>query len=358
LTWLKYYFRRQVRYLLNDSALKKKVLNVIVILLLIVGSGGLFVAYNKNLSDFLSGSQVADANVLILEGWLHDDAIEMLKQEILKKDYDLFLIAGVKTSDLDFFKLPMNGHLIFYAKSQIFTDTVKKEHLIEISAKSKMGGIYQCHFNFYINDSIVADFVTDEHPGKTSLKWNGALRNIDSLMVQFTNDMFDANGDRDLFVKEIIIDNQVIIPYQHNSVYDIGAIGGGNRTVNAYESHPQIIRNKLISFGLDSVKVVALTTKMTTINRTLVSAIAVRDWLKSSGQSVKGINVVSRGIHSRRTLLTYKKVLNKTDNIGIISLPERFKGVSGENSAFRIFVEMLDYLYYNIILIPFMWSSN
>ena len=337
--------------------MKKKVLNLIVILFLITGSGSLFVANNQNLSDFLSRSQVADANVLILEGWLHDDAIEMLKQEILKTDYDLIIASGVKTSDLDFFKLPMNGHLIFYTKSQMSGDTVKKDHLIEITSKSKMGGIYQCHFNFYINDSIVADFVTDEHPGKTSLVWNGSLRDIDSLMVQFTNDMFDENGDRDLFVKEIIIDKQMIIPYQHNSVYDIGAIGGGNRTLNAYESHPQIIRNKIISFGLDSAKVVALTTKMTTFNRTLVSALAVREWLKSSGQSVKGINVVSRGIHSRRTLITYQRVLNKTKNVGIISLPERTEGVSVKNSALRVFVEMLDYLYYNIILIPYMRSS-
>ena len=333
-------------------------MNLIVILILIAGSGSLFVANNQNLSDFLSRSQVADANVLILEGWLHDDAIEMLKQEILKTDYDLIISSGVKTSDLDFFKLPMNGHLIFYIKSQMSGDTVNKDHLIEITAKSKMGGIYQCHFNFYINDSIAADFVTDEHPGKTNLWWKGSLRNIDSLMVQFTNDMFDENGDRDLFVKEIIIDKLMVIPYQHNSVYDIGAIGGGNRTYNAYESHPQIIRNKIISFGLDSLKVVALTTKMTTFNRTLVSALAVREWLKSSGLSVKGINVVSRGIHSRRTLITYKRVLNKTKNVGIISLPERVEEASVKNSTLRVFVEMLDYLYYNIILIPYTWSSH
>jgi len=340
------------------NVLKKKVLSVAVILILIIGSGGLFVANNQNLSDFLSESQVADANVLILEGWLHDDAIEMLKQEVLKKDYDLIIAAGVKTSDLDFFKLPMNGHLILYTESQKFTDTVFRDHLIEITAKSKMGGIYQCHFNFYINDSIVADFVTDEHPGKTNLQWDGSLGNIDSMMVQFTNDMFDENGDRDLFLKEIIIDKEITIPYQHNSVYDIGAIGGSNRTFNAYESHPEIIRNKLLSFGLDTSRVVALTSKKTILNRTLVSALTVREWLKSSGQCVKGINVVSRGIHSRRTLITYKRVLNNTDNVGIISLPEKAEGVSGNNSVFRILVEMVDYIYYNIILIPYMYSSN
>lgn len=338
--------------------MKKKVLNITAILILIIGSGGLFVANNQNLSDFLSKSQVADANVLILEGWLHDDAIEMIKKEVLKKDYDLFIAAGVKTSDLDFFKLPMNGYLIFYTESQKFTDKVFKNHLIEITAKSKMGGIYKCHFNFYINDSIVADFVTDGQPGISSFQWFGSLRDIDSLMVQFTNDMFDENGDRDLFVKEIIIDNQFIIPYQHNSVYDIGAIGGSNRTLNSYESHPQIIRNKLMSFGIDSSKVVALTSKKTTFNRTLVSALAVREWLKSSGQIVKGINVVSRGIHSRRTLITYKRVLNNTDNVGIISLPERVEGDSGKNSVFRILIESADYLYYNIILLPYMCSSN
>ena len=327
-------------------------------IILIVGFASLFIANRQNLIDFLSRSKVSEANVLILEGWLHDDAIEMAKKEILKKDYDCLVVSGVKTSDLEFFKLPMNGLLIFYPGYQKLTDTIVKDHLIEIIARSKLGGIYKCHFNFFINDSIVAEFITDEQPRKSSLIWHGSLRNIDSLMVQFTNDYFDENGDRDLFVKEVIIDKQITIPYQHHSVYDIGAPGGNNRVVNDYDSHPQIIRNKLISFGLDSAKVVALTSDSRTINRTLASALAVSEWLKTSGHSVKGINVVSRGIHSRRTLLTYKRVLNNTWNIGIISIPEREQDEPKIREIIRIFVEMLDYLYYNIILIPYMHSSN
>jgi len=337
--------------------LKRKVLKITLILILLIGLLGLFEAFKPGLSDFLSESHKVDGNILVIDGWLRITEVEMIREEIRNQKHDLIIIPGMQSSDLEFCIVPMNGFLIFYPRFHTLVNEADDNHIIEITTRSKMGGIYRCHFNFYVNDSLVADFVSNEHPGRSSLKWHGSLRNIDSLTVQFTNDMFDENGDRDLYVKEIIIDDTLIISYQYNSVIDFGLIGGSDRIFNDYDSHPQIIRNKLFTFGVDSSKVRAITVKKTSFNRTLASALAVRNWIKSSGKSVKGINVVSMGIHSRRTLLTYKRVFNKTDNIGIISLPERDEGVSGKNSVFRIFVEMADYLYYNIILIPYMWSS-
>ena len=48
------------------------------------------------------------------------------------------------------------------------------------------------------------------------------LGSIDSLMIEFTNDMLDDYGDRNLYVKELIFNEIIKIHYRNNSVYDIG----------------------------------------------------------------------------------------------------------------------------------------
>lgn len=333
--------------------MKRKFLIVFGLLVVVIGLIALFEANIARLRGFLSETHKVDANLLIIDGWLSVTAIDMIKEEVLSQNYDLILTAGMQSSDLEFCKVPMNGFLIFYPRLQTFQDINKEDHVIEITARSKMGGIYSCHFNIYVNDSIIADFICDEQPRKLSARWHGSLINIDSLTVQFTNDMVDENGDRDLYVKEVTIDKTIIIPYQYNSVLDFGSIGGPGRIVNDYNSHPQIIRNKLFELGVDSSKVTAITIKKTIFNRTLASAVAVREWLKSSEMKVKGINIVSKGIHSRRTWLAYSRILDRACNIGIISLPDQINSDSKNNKVLKTLGEALDLIYYNIILFPY-----
>lgn len=309
----------------------------------------------KSLPGFLSESHRVDANILIIEGWLPDVALEMTKREIDKDVYDIIFTTGVRSSELDFCLVAMNGYLIFYPEFPSDADENYENHLIGITARSKMGGVYCSHFNFYLNDSLMADFDADDKAGKYYLNWFGSLNDIDSMMVQFTNDMVDENGDRNLYVREITIDNKIIIPYQYNSVLDIGSIGGSDRIVNNYESHPQIIRNKLISRGLDSTKIVAVPAKKTHFNRTLTSALALKRCLKASGKNIKGINIISMGIHSRRTWLTYKRILDKSYQIGIISLSDSTISEYGTSEVLKNLGEALELVYYWIILLPFLF---
>jgi uncharacterized SAM-binding protein YcdF (DUF218 family) len=172
-------------------------------------------------------------------------------------------------------------------------------------------------------------------------------------MVQFDDDYLDEGGDKNLYVKEIIIDNEIIIPYQFNSVYDIGRLDGKNIIINDYDSHGEIARNYLITLGIDSSAVIAVKGKRTEFNRTLTSALAFRNWLKSYNGKVDGINIITMGIHSRRTWMTYKSVLNKQLKIGVISLPESGEPGSEESDFGDILSEVLSLIYYRIILIPY-----
>ena len=105
--------------------------------------------------------------------------------------------------------------------------------------------------------------------------------------------------------------------------------------------------------GIDSSKIKALPGKKARVNRTLTSALAVRDWLGTSNPDVKGINIVSVGTHSRRTWMTYNRVLHKSYNIGIIALPDEKNSRSEISRFIKTVRETIAIIYYWFILIPY-----
>ena len=313
----------------------------------------LLLSLMHSISAFLSKTKNVDANVLIVEGWLPQYAFEMTYNEYLSKDYERIITTGIKSRDLDFCQVAMNGYLIFYPKKIDTIGIDNNNHLIEVLAHSEMGGDYSSHFNLFVNDSLVTDFTADAKERRYGINWKGSLKDIDSIMFHFDNDAVDDYGDRNLYIKEVIIDNRIIIPYQFNSVYDIGLLDGKDRIANNYNSIAEIARNNLISFGIDSSVIVAVPGRRAWLNRTLTSALAFRDWLKISDMKVKGINIISLGVHARRTWMTYRKVLGKSYDIGIISLPESINVKDKKSKYQKIIIEAFELVYYWIILIPY-----
>jgi hypothetical protein len=336
--------------------LKKKLVKKILIIAIILFIVSLFPVLLKiskvGLSEYLSESHEVPADLLVIEGWLPDKALEMVNNEVQKGKYNLIVTAGLQSKELEFCMVAMNGYLIFYPDNNVFQSDREDTHRIGVLAKSKMDGIYNSHFNIYVNDSIIADFDATDKPAYYYTTWKGPLCAIDSIMIQFTNDMVDKNGDRNLYIKEISIDS-VIIAYQYNSVFDPGSIGGTDRIVNDYLTLPQVVRNKLIAQGIDSSRIIAITARETAFNRTLASSLAVRKWIRSGKTHFKGVNIISLGIHSRRTYLTYRRILGHSLRVGIISLPEPDLPGFSDRKGLKTAGEALELIYYNLILLPF-----
>jgi len=322
------------------------------IAIIILSLPAITMIFQERITGYLEKTETTNADILIVEGWLSDFAIERAMNEFNDNGYSIIVTTGIESDDLDFCMIPMNGYLIFYPDSNQIIPGNEKLHLIEILAHSKMGGKYSSHFNFYINDSLTAEFIADEKARRYGVTWSGSLKDIDSLMVHFDDDYLDEGGDKNLYVKEITIDHEITIPYQYQSIYDIGRLDGKNIIVNDYDSQSGFARNKLIRIGIDPAKVVAVNGERTKVNRTLSSALAFRRWLKSYNGNVDGINIISKGIHSRRTMMTYKSILGKKIKIGIIALPESEKpGFHGLKYR-DVLSEVLNLVYYRIILIP------
>ena len=302
------------------------------------------------LSTYLSKSEEVKANVLIVEGWLPDFALEKAYEDIRKNGYEYIITTGLRSA-IEYYEVSSNGYLIFYPKGKFSGLSEYGTHSIEVDAFSALGGNNRAHFNLFVNDSLIADFYAEKKKKKFSSRWNGSLDNIDSIMVQFDNDYWGEFGDRSLFVKEISIDHKIIIPYLNNSEYAVIKLDRTNRIINNFNSNAELARNKLLAMGIDSGLIIALPGKKVNINRTLTSALAFRDWLRTADIDVKGINIISLGMHTRRTWMTYKRILNKRYQIGIVSLPDYNYNNSRINRFLKTIRETLAIIYYWAILI-------
>jgi hypothetical protein len=185
---------------------------------------------------------------------------------------------------------------------------------------------------------------------KYGIRWKGKLEDIDSIIIQFDNDRVDKWEDRNLYVKEIIIDHKIVIPYQFNSVYDIGSLDRKNRIFNNFSSYAEYTRGELIRMGVDPSRIVAVQGETTYINRTLKSALAFRNWLKASKCTVKGINIISSELKARRKYMIYTKILGKDYDLGIIPLPN-FNNPDLLKKTTNELWEFFGLFYYWIILI-------
>ncbi len=329
--------------------LQKKLLLLIFIISLL--SIPLFFTTMFSLSDYLSKTEKVKANLLIIEGWLPPYAIEMAYNEFKKDDYDLVITTGIKISG--YFQVYTNGYLVFNTSGKLKGLEKNIEHTIEIDAYSELSDQNSAHFNVFVNDSLVSGFVADHRKRKFKFNWSGNLNKIDSVMIQFDNDMVGKSGDRNLYIKELVFDDKIHLSYQKNSVYYIGKLNNKFRINNNYSSHSELARNRLLSMGLDSSKVISVPGHRVRINRTLSSALAFRDWLKTSRMKVEGINIITLGEHAKRTWFTYNKILDGKYNIGIISLPDYKTNRSWKNKILKTLRESLGIIYYWIILLPY-----
>ena len=304
------------------------------------------------LSGYLSKSEHVKANILVVEGWLPDYTLKMANEEFRKNGYDYIITTGIK-SPVDYYELYTNGFLIFYPKTRFTELNHYGSHSIEVDAFSELGGENRAHFNLFINDSLAANFYADKRKNIYTINWNGCLNKIDSIMVQFDNDSYGKFGDRNLFVKEIDIDHKITIPYMDNSEFAVINFDRSHRSINNFNSNAELARVRLISMGIDSSKIIATPGERVIINRTLTSALAFRDWLKTTNINIKGINIISMGPHARRTWMIYNRILKEKYPIGIISLPDYSYDKSRIYRLFKTIRETIAIIYYWIILIPY-----
>ncbi|HUJ42992.1 MAG TPA: hypothetical protein VLW52_05220 [Opitutaceae bacterium] len=98
--------------------------------------------------------------------------------------------------------------------------------------------------------------------------------------------------------------------------YDRGPAGTGEK------SYAREAAEQLATLGIDRSLIVACPGPGAEWNRTSHSVRVVRDRLRALGITPQGINVMTLGPHARQTLLAYRRLIDPTIPVGVISIPK------------------------------------
>jgi len=89
-----------------------------------------------------------------------------------------------------------------------------------------------------------------------------------------------------------------------------------------YKSYADKAAAFILSTGFDKNRLVVIPTPASAQDRTYLSAVMVRDWFKQNSVTAE-FNILSEGVHSRRTHVLYKDAFGQNSKIGIIAAEPR-----------------------------------
>ncbi|MEO8427129.1 MAG: ElyC/SanA/YdcF family protein [Verrucomicrobiota bacterium] len=90
-----------------------------------------------------------------------------------------------------------------------------------------------------------------------------------------------------------------------------------------YKTYADLGTATLKRLGLEEKMLVAVPSAHTQKDRTFTSGLALKQWLKQNRPSINAVNVVTLGVHARRTWLLFEKALGPDYSVGIIAATDR-----------------------------------
>lgn len=292
--------------------IKRRAARKVIFLLLLLFIGIFIVDISGILRNSLSTSNPIPSQVLICEGWLstysYDSIIKVFKQG----NYKLLLVTGNPLEENVF--LPQNGYIIIKDLPEyLFNSKINSINNITLSLYgSKSGEEYS---KVLINKNSIPITDTIELKRNQQISISEPIEVTDSITINFFNDFYTSNSDRNLVLKEAKINNAKInirssqVWLKYSGVYD-------NTSATSFAEKTA---RELISKGIDKDKVFFIESSSKGLSRTYNVAFDAIHWLKQKGYS--SANILTTDFHSKRTYLSYKKV-DKDYPIGVVVLPD------------------------------------
>lgn len=115
-----------------------------------------------------------------------------------------------------------------------------------------------------------------------------------------------------------------IVKIFNENEYELLITTGGKITKGAmftdFVTTAELAKASLILLGIDTTRIIALSRKEVQKDRTFHSALVVKSWLKQNNKHPETINLVSVGVHTRRSRYLFQKAFGKEISVGSICL--------------------------------------
>ncbi len=303
----------------------KRILLVSVLLIIA------FIILFKFSYSFLSIHKPIESKNLLIESWLIGLGIENLVEVYDLNDLEDIYIVGYNhspLSDKDFklshYKaeefLPWkkrNGALLLTNSTLLIDlDKLKLSDSIQsvtIKACDTRLNRVQAHMLVSLNGYFLGDaFVKDTIEGYTFFN-HFPIDDQQILAICYDNDSYINGENRNLFIKSIVIND---IEFEISESFCL-ITNEENKITTGFNNQAEKTARYVNSLLGSEFEFKLITFNPVERNQTRAAAIAVGNYLQNT--EIENLNITSSGMHSRRSLVTYREVLEPSIEIGVIN---------------------------------------
>ena len=311
--------------------MKKKILILFSLFLALIIGFFFFFSYS-----FLAVNKAVKSDTILIEAWISANELEQVIDDYLTPEIKQILIVGESrgkplyngafppsgwaySNDLHQQKDKMGVYL--WANSSLIIDPTKYPTLkpsdslfIQVKASGSIAIKRYSFFNLIINGKYHASTFTSDTLLTYDLTTLPRNEKLQSVIIQFDNDLKTKNEDRNLFIYSIIINGHELVINNQNAAI----IRNGDKMPTGFSSQAESRANYLDAIGINKELIQTVSYQSKSINKTLSSAYGLDKYARPA--TLHSFNIFTSGIHARRTWFTYKSILGKDYSIGIISL--------------------------------------
>jgi len=126
--------------------------------------------------------------------------------------------------------------------------------------------------------------------------------------------------------------------------------------LSGYGNYARLSAATLIALGVGKDSVVSVPAPFIIKDRTYESAVALREWIDSTGTHINSFNIFTLGAHGRRTHLLFEEAFGEHERIGIISCVDKSFNPrlwwTSSQGVRKVLDETIAYLYARLLFYP------
>lgn len=271
---------------------------------------------------FLSVHHAIVSDNFLMEGWVPayevEEAVNLIKQN--DKLHVYVVGQNYMQHDKSFSKLQLidpgkpltllaNGSITIFPDKSI-SDTIPNSFPMAFILKGSGANHVFSHVSISVNGRFINSFFIDNKMKEYIVNIN-LEEKLEWISISFDNDLYAKKEDRNFFLYHISIgNNQLDLTNAGISISNVFTI----RTTG-FSSSAEHMANYIMDLGIDKTKVHVINFNNHERNQTLNGAIAFKN--VDDSLQLTSFNVISSGIHSRRTWKTYQHVFKGKANVGV-----------------------------------------
>ncbi len=306
-----------------------------------------YVSFKEKIINYLTMYQPVKADFLLVEGWVEESVLDIAASEYKEGNYLKVLTTG---NHIDSYFLMSEEGLLEYhfKKSNIYLnpgDTLK------ICLKGTPVTDVFPVFTVILNENVLSQHSSTADWKDHTFTFDSIIQ-INSIGITFDNDEYYLKEDRNLYIKSILInDSEYPARSKYSFYYKKRDYTKQHPYPTNFHSLASICAEKLKVRGIPEEVIIILPSPNSKQNRTFVSALVVNNWIEANDFSGISVNILSEGIHSRRTYTLYQYALkDNCEEIGIISiLPDNNQYLGNYIENKDIIRELVRNLYYSLL---------